>query len=139
MSQTVTFTIVPIKGNRPFPHSAPVNKHNETRLRFQWTISNKSLYFVNTRLQLVPLFTEMQENPIIIDKTLCCSALLSFCNSWSHDQLSVNKKIVCFWKILLAGTERAYKNQVTCKFSTTYLERSNCKGRRKQFLPPSHT
>ena len=27
---------------------------------------------------------------------------------WSRDQLSVNTKIVCFWKILLAGTDRAY-------------------------------
>ena len=25
MSQTVTFPLSPIKGNRPFPHSAPVN------------------------------------------------------------------------------------------------------------------
>ena len=72
MSQTVTFTLSPIKGNRPFPHSAPVNTHDETRLRFQWTTSNKSHYFVNIRLQLVPLFTEMQENPIIIDKSLYC-------------------------------------------------------------------
>ena len=73
MTQTV---MSPIKGNRPFPHSTPVNTHNKTRSRFHWTTSNKSLYFVNIRLQLVALFTEMQENPIIIDESLYCSALL---------------------------------------------------------------
>ena len=28
----------------------------------------------------------------------------AFCNSWSRDQVSVNTKKFCFWKILLAGT-----------------------------------
>ena len=32
---------------------------------------------------------------------------LKFCNSWSRDQLSVSRKIFCFRKILLVGTERA--------------------------------
>ena len=32
----------------------------------------------------------------------------AFCNSGSRDQLTVYTKIVCFWKILLAETERAY-------------------------------
>ena len=31
-----------------------------------------------------------------------------FCNNWSRDKLSVNTKIVRFWKSLLAGAERAY-------------------------------
>ena len=31
-----------------------------------------------------------------------------FCISWSRNQLSVNTKTVCFWKILLAQAERAY-------------------------------
>ena len=34
--------------------------------------------------------------------------ILAFCISWSHNQLSVNTKIARFWKILLAGTEKAY-------------------------------
>ena len=28
--------------------------------------------------------------------------------NWSRDQLSINTKTVHFWKILLAGTEKAY-------------------------------
>ena len=32
----------------------------------------------------------------------------AFCISWSCNQLSVNTKTVCFWKILLAQAERAY-------------------------------
>ena len=34
--------------------------------------------------------------------------ILAFCISWSYNQLSVNTKIARFWKILLAGTEKAY-------------------------------
>ena len=47
----------------------------------------------------------------------------AFYNSWSRDQLSVNAKIVCFWKFLLAGAERAYLNKVTCKFPAVYLKK----------------
>ena len=40
-------------------------------------------------------------------------------------------KTVRFWKILLAWTERAYKNQVTCEFSAAYLKKSDRNGCRK--------
>ena len=52
--------------NRPFPHSAPVNKHKEMRLRLGWTISYKSLYIVHPRLDLMPLFTGMRERSITL-------------------------------------------------------------------------
>ena len=45
-----------------------------------------------------------------------------FCNNWSRDQLSVNTKIVRFWKSLLAGAERAYQILVASKFSAVYIK-----------------
>ena len=45
-----------------------------------------------------------------------------FCNNWSRDQLSVNTKIVRFWKSLLAGAERAYQILVTSKFSVVHFK-----------------
>lgn len=39
-----------IVSNRPLPHSFSVSKHNVTRSRLGWTISHKSLYFVNQSL-----------------------------------------------------------------------------------------
>ena len=67
--------------------------------------------------------------------------------SFTCDQLSVNIETVRFWKILLAWTEKAHWNKVTCKFSTVYLKRNELqwplKIRRiyvgKKLLPPSHT
>ena len=55
------------KTNRPFPHYAPVSKHLEMRMRFGWTISYKSLYFVHPSLELVPLFTGMRERSIHLE------------------------------------------------------------------------
>ena len=34
----------------------------------------------------------------------------ALCMTWSRDQLSVNTKIVHFWKILLVQAKKAYKN-----------------------------
>ena len=48
--------------------------------------------------------------------------LFFFCNNWSRDQLSVNTKIVRFWKSLLAGAERAYQILVASKFSAVYIK-----------------
>ena len=45
-----------------------------------------------------------------------------FCNNWSRDQLSVNTKIVRFWKSLLAGAVRAYQILVASKFSAVYIK-----------------
>ena len=45
-----------------------------------------------------------------------------FGNNWSRDQLSVNTKIVRFWKSLLAGAERAYQILVTSKFSVVHFK-----------------
>ena len=42
----VYFEISLLKFNRPFPHYAPVSKQKEIRTRLGWTISYKSLYFV---------------------------------------------------------------------------------------------
>ena len=50
--------------NRPFPYSSYVNKQKEMRTRFGWTISYKSLYFVQPSLGLVPLFTGTRERSI---------------------------------------------------------------------------
>ena len=50
--------------NGPFPHYAPVSKHKEMRTRLGWIISYKSLYCVHLSLELVPLFTEMQERSV---------------------------------------------------------------------------
>ena len=47
--------------NRPVPHYVPVSKHKEMRTSLGWTFSYKSLYFVHPSLDLVPLFTGMQE------------------------------------------------------------------------------
>ena len=49
---------------RPFPHYALVSKYKEIRTRLGWTISYKSLYFVLQSLELVRLFTGMQERSI---------------------------------------------------------------------------
>ena len=49
---------------RPFPHYALVSKYKEMRTRLGWTISYKSLYFVHPSLELVRLFTGMQERSI---------------------------------------------------------------------------
>jgi len=35
--------------------------------------------------------------------------ILAFCNTWSHDQFSVNTKTIILGKIILAGIERAFK------------------------------
>ena len=50
--------------NRPFPYYPPVSKHKEMRSRLGWIVSYKSLYFVHPSLELVPLFTGMQERSI---------------------------------------------------------------------------
>ena len=42
------------------PHYSPVSKHKEMKTRVD-NYSNKSLYFVHPSLELVPLFTGMQE------------------------------------------------------------------------------
>ena len=47
--------------NGPFPHYASVSKHKEMRTRLGLTISYKSLYFVHSSLEWVPLFTGMRE------------------------------------------------------------------------------
>ena len=52
------------RGNRPFLHYSPVSKHKEMRKRLGWTISYKSLYFIYLSLELMPLFTGMQERSI---------------------------------------------------------------------------
>ena len=44
--------------------TSPVSKHKEVRTRLWWTISYKSLYFIYLSLELVPLFTGMQERSI---------------------------------------------------------------------------
>ena len=49
---------------RPFTHYAPVSKYKEIRTRLGWTISYKSLYVVYRSLELVRLFTGMQERSI---------------------------------------------------------------------------
>lgn len=50
-----------------FAYSAPVSSRRETRSRLGWIISLKSLSFVTPSLQLVALFTEMQERSIVIN------------------------------------------------------------------------
>ena len=50
--------------NGPFLHYALVSKHKEMRMRLRLTISYKSLYLVHLSLELVPLFTGMQERSI---------------------------------------------------------------------------
>ena len=54
-----------LKLNRPLPHYAPV------RTRLGWTISYKSLYFVQTSHELVHLFTGMWERSINYQKMQC--------------------------------------------------------------------
>jgi len=46
-------------------HFPPVSKHKKMRSTLWWTISYKSLYFVHLSLDLMPLFTGMQERSII--------------------------------------------------------------------------
>ena len=46
--------------------SIPVSKHKKMRSRLGWTISYKSLYFVYSSLNLMSLFTRMQERSIAI-------------------------------------------------------------------------
>ena len=46
--------------------SIPVSKHKKMRSRLGWTISYKSLYFVYPSLNLMSLFTRMQERSIAI-------------------------------------------------------------------------
>ena len=53
-----------MSSNRPFPYSSHVNKQKEMRKSFGWTISYKSLYFVQPSLGLVPLFTGTRERSI---------------------------------------------------------------------------
>ena len=56
----------------------------------------------------------------------------------------VNTKTGSFGKMMLARTERAYSNYLTCEFSAVYLTSSDCNGRQKwqgfvwekQLLPP---
>ena len=60
------------KDNRPLPHYASVSKHKEMRTRLGWTISCKSLYFVHSSLELVPLFTGMRERSIECLEGLYC-------------------------------------------------------------------
>ena len=66
------------KTNRPFPHYAPVSKHLEMRMRFGWTISYKSLYFVHPSLELVPLFTGKVYSSWNFVKVLLCKSRNNF-------------------------------------------------------------
>ena len=50
--------------HRPFPHYAPLSKDKEVRTRLGWTISYKSPHFVHLSLELMPLFTGIQERSI---------------------------------------------------------------------------
>ena len=40
----------PFGRHRPFTHYAPVNKHKEMRTMLGWTVSYKSLYFLEPRV-----------------------------------------------------------------------------------------
>ena len=71
--------------------------------------SKQGEYNINTTICVCGKKTNNQEKqPSVVWLHVCpAKGLLQF-YCWSCDQLSVNTKTVCFWKILLAGTEKAY-------------------------------
>ena len=89
--------------HRPFPHYAPVSKDKEMRTRLGWTISYKSPHFVPPSLELMPLFTGMQERSIRLDKHL-------------KDRRHVFKPIVSFqyYPIAVNNIEHPARKLVAC-------------------------